>query len=92
MTQNEYAVLKTILHNYFSPTNGAGTEEDIDGEIWSNCINDSNYPSGIEGKPLSGVVSNLKQKGFVKAYHGGRDSTVCITRAGYDAFKAHNPA
>ena len=64
VTENEKAVLLAIKYNYF----GSYT--------WANCINDSDKPSGIEGKRLSGVVSSLSKKGFV--YVEGSDNEAVI--------------
>lgn len=78
VTQNEYKVLRAILRNNFHNMSGAWT---IGSEIWSDCINDSQEPSGIEGKTLSAVVSSLSQKGLVKKF--GPD-VVALTAEGYN--------
>lgn len=86
LTQNESKVLKTILTNDFTMSNGAipATYEGTDW-IWSDCINDSASPSGIEGKSLSGVVSSLCKKGLVVVDGISRDACVSLTEAGFAA-------
>lgn len=88
VTASELLVLKAVFYNYFSPSNGRGLETDIDAQIWSDCINDSAKPSGIEGKALSALVSTLSQKGFLWSAGSGRDRCVGVSRAGYDTIKA----
>lgn len=78
VTQNELAVLKALNGNFFS-------NESCDW-VWSNCINDSNAPSGIEGKTLSGVVSSLCAKGLAEVDgNTGRDACIRLTEAGLAA-------
>lgn len=88
VTHAEMLVLKAVFFNHFSPSNGQGKETDIDEAIWSDCINDSAKPSGIEGKALSALVSTLCQKGFMRSSGSGQDRCVSVTRAGYDVIKA----
>lgn len=56
LTANEVAVLKSLANNYYG---------DGQGGVWSWAVNDSDTPSGIEGKALSGVVGSLAKKGVV---------------------------
>lgn len=79
VTHNEMAVLRSVLNNfYLDSTEG---EAVINNGVWSNCINDSDTPSGIEGKALSGVVSSLVKKGLL----GTNGESVYLTRPGYEA-------
>ena len=72
LTTGEYKVLRAIAFNDFG--DGPGTD------IWADCINGSKYPSGIEGKALSGVVASLAKKGFIRSEGTGRDATIRIVR------------
>jgi hypothetical protein len=72
LTTGEYKVLRSIAFNEFG--DGPGTD------IWADCINGSKYPSGIEGKALSGVVASLAKKGFIRCEGTGRDATIRIVR------------
>ena len=72
LTTNEYKVLRAIAFNDFG--DGPGTD------IWADCINESRYPSGIEGKALSGVVASLAKKGFIRCEGKGRDAGIRIVR------------
>lgn len=79
ITTNELAVLNALSNNHFG-----------DGEpcvwIWSNCINQSSKPSGLEGKSLSGVVSSLCSKGLAEVDgNTGRDACIRLTPAGVAA-------
>lgn len=77
ITANELAVLKALNSNHF----GSAGEW-----VWSNCINDSSSPSGIEGKALSGVVSSLCSKGLAQVDgNTGREACVRITPEGVAA-------
>lgn len=55
VTPSEKAVLIALRDNYYGDV------------TWTNCINDSDSPSGIEGKALSGVVASLSKKRLVIA-------------------------
>lgn len=78
LTTNELAVLNALNSNYFSGEPGDW--------VWSNCINDSNKPSGLEGKALGGVVSSLCQKGLAEQDgNTGREACIRLTPAGIAA-------
>jgi hypothetical protein len=85
ITDKEGKVLKAVLTNDFTMSNGRVPEK-YDGPdwIWSDCINDTRFPSGIEGKTLSGVVSSLCRKGLLKS----DGECVALTEAGFTAAKA----
>lgn len=76
ITEQERRVLDAIAHNYF-----LDGDEPLGKAVWSNCINDSDKPSGVEGKALSGIVSSLVQKKLV----GSDRECVWIKQAGLDA-------
>lgn len=80
LTENEIAVLMAIYANNF--------HGDPDGPIWADCINDSALPSGLEGKALAAVCSNLAQKGLITTEGTGRDSTITLTPAGLERGRA----
>lgn len=58
LTDNEKAVMKALANNHYGDK-GDG--------VWSSAVNDSNQPSGIEGKALSGVVGSLCKKGYISS-------------------------
>lgn len=80
LTPNEKAVLIALVYNHYS------TSDDENGMTWANCINDSDKPSGIKGKTLSGVVSSLAKKGWLSCGGSGNDAT--IAWATPEAFRA----
>ncbi len=85
ITSNERKVLRAVLTNYFTSLNGGlPTEYEVE-SVWANCINDSNEPSGVEGKRLSGVISSLNSKGLVRSSGKGEDACVALTEDGYNA-------
>lgn len=79
VTANELKVLLAIRHNWFSSGDPVGCE------VWSLQIDDSNEPSGLAGRTLSGVCASLAKKGLVKTSGSGREQTIALTQAGYDA-------
>lgn len=79
LTSNEIAVIKALAFNNYS----IGYGDDLEGATWSECINDSLAPSGIEGRSLSGVVSSLCQKGLIVSSEYDRNEwTISWTEAG----------
>ena len=84
LTNKEFAVLRAIATNCFNHMNyGIPTcYEEANAEVWTNCINDAKYPSGLEGKALSGVCSSLVRKGLIQSF----DETIVLTQKGYEAF------
>lgn len=87
ITANEAAVLRSIATNCYNVLNYGvpSCYEEANNEIWTDLINDAEYPSGIEGKALSGVCGSLARKGLILSFDGGRDSTIMMTKEGYDA-------
>lgn len=92
ITSNEAAVLQAIATNCYNVLNyGVPTcFEEANQEIWTNLINDAKYPSGIEGKALSGVCSSLVKKGLIHSFTGFEkgDATVALTEEGFNAYRA----
>jgi DNA-binding MarR family transcriptional regulator len=79
LTENELAVVKALAFNNYS----IGYCDDLEGATWSEFINDSAAPSGIEGRSLSGVVSSLCQKGLIASSEYDRNEwTISWTEAG----------
>lgn len=65
LTENEFAVLQSLAFNNYG---------DGGSDVWSWAVNDSQMPSSLTGKVLSGVVSSICQKGLYKTAHaGGKD-------------------
>ena len=56
ITENEQKVLRSLANNHYGEK-GHG--------VWSWAVNDSDTPSNIEGKALSGVIGSLCKKGFI---------------------------
>jgi hypothetical protein len=91
LTTLEIAVLDCIARNTYQPVNGdvPDTFEDTS-SIWSRLILDSSstYVGTIRPRSLPGVVASLSKKGLVTTYEDGKDSTVALTRAGFEAWEA----
>lgn len=65
LTENEFAVLQSLAFNNYG---------DWGSDVWSWAVNDSQKPSGLTGKTLSGVVSSLCTKGLYRTNDaGGKD-------------------
>lgn len=85
-TANEMAVLQALAFNNFS----VGMCDDFQGATWSDCINDSEKPSGIQGRSLSGVVSSLCQKGYItSAEYDTNEWTISWTDMGREFARAN---
>jgi hypothetical protein len=82
ITENERKVLTAILHNYYN-----SSVNPVDIEVWSLQIEDSQKPSGLHGRTISGVCSSLAKKGLVTTGGSGREQTIALTQAGYDEVK-----
>ena len=87
VTPKEMAVLMAIRFNDF------GNGDNLDGsEVWADCINDSRFPSGVEGKSLSSIIASLNKKGLVVSNgHKGRDACVSLTEAAAAVFNVAEP-
>ena len=67
LTESEFAVLQSLAFNYYG---------DGGSDVWSFAVNDSDKPSGLTGKILSGVVASICKKGLYKvADAGGKDGS-----------------
>lgn len=87
ITVKEWQVLQAIYHNNYHDSGGPDTP------IWSDCINDSARPSGIEGKALGGIVASLHRKGLVLIGGYVRDEqTIALTVEGQACVEARSPA
>jgi hypothetical protein len=86
ITENEAAVLRAIACNCFNNLNYSTpkTYDECNGDIWADLINDSAYPSDIEGKTLSGVCGSLARKGFIKTSGKGKDCGITMTENGFN--------
>lgn len=82
LTENEKKVLKSIYYNFFGNSPGDW--------VWSDCINESKFPSGLHGKTLSGVVASLAKKNLVYCDGRGRDACVMINPNGINAIREIN--
>ena len=62
-TENEYAVLQSLAFNHYG---------DGGSDVWSWAVNDSQKPSGLTGKTLSGVVASICKKGLYTSHSFGK--------------------
>ena len=89
ITANEAAVLRSIATNCYNVMNYGvpSCYEEANQEIWTNLLNDAEFPSGLEGKTLSGVCGSLAKKGLTKSFTGfeAGEATIMMTKEGYDA-------
>lgn len=87
ITENEAKVLRAIATNCFNVLNyGIPTcYEEANNGTWSDCIDDAKIPSGLAPRTIAGVCGSLARKGMVRSYDEGRDSTIDMTEAGFDA-------
>lgn len=78
-TDKEIAVIRSLANNYY------GNEGD---GVWSDCINQSNTPSGLTDTSLPGVVASLVKKGVITSeeYEKNR-SVIWVTKAGAEILK-----
>lgn len=80
LTKMERDVLNAVVGSEFHDGN-----DPVDNFVWFDCVSDD---LSIKGKTLSGVVSSLVQKGFVRTQDEGREAVIAITRAGFEALSA----
>ena len=62
LTANEYEVLQSLAFNNYG---------DGGSDVWSWAVNESQKPSTISGKALSGVVGSICKKGLYKTGDNG---------------------
>lgn len=88
ITKLEAAVLDHIALNLYQPTNGGvpDTFEDT-AAIWSLQILDSKSELKVEARSLPGVCSSLTKKGLTESYPDGKESTISLTEAGFEAWQ-----
>jgi hypothetical protein len=86
ITQNEHAVLRSLLTNYYTSHNGGipDTYEAGDFAVWTHSIADAHEPYRGTPRSLPGIVSSLVKKGLVKSEGGGKDDCTYLTEAGYN--------
>lgn len=106
ITNNERIALNMIALNTYQPANGSRPESFKEtSSIWSSLITDTSAPETLKGKTLSATCASLAKKSLVTTYDDTRltrgrrfsgaladESTICLTRAGYDAWSAEFPA
>tara|TARA_R110002020_G_scaffold130222_2_gene291399 strand:- start:248 stop:562 length:315 start_codon:yes stop_codon:yes gene_type:complete len=93
LTESETKVLIALATNHY------GGLDDHD-PTWSACcvgwrdsINDSSFPSGIEGKALSGVVGSLSKKGLLTSEWYENDLySLWLTKEGVAAAEELRPS
>ena len=79
LTQNEKVVIEAIIDNEYI-CHERNDENLINYPVWTFVCEDS----GIKGKSLSGVIPSLTQKGLVESSQDGNDSTIWLTRKGFE--------
>ena len=90
-TVKEQAVLVAIYWNFYGNcgiSERTGREQRLDSPVWSDCINHSSKPSGVEGRSLPGVVSSLAKKGLVTCDKDSEGDLITLTEAGLAALPA----
>jgi hypothetical protein len=93
VTKMEAAVLDHIATNSYQPTNYGRPERFEDtGSIWRHSILDSSSETTVSKSSLPGVTSSLVKKGLIKCTEDGKDSTIALTRDGFDTWLANFPA
>lgn len=87
ITENEAKVLRAIATNCFNVLNYGipSSYEDASNWVWTDCLNDAKFPSGIEGKSLSGVCGSLSKKGLIESDDCPGEESILLTEAGFDA-------
>ena len=74
LTDKEHSVMQALMFNNYGE-NGDG--------VWSWAVNDSDKPSCVSGKELSGVVGSLAKKGLLSSEEYERNQAVIyLTKAG----------
>lgn len=81
LTANEINVLEAILFNEYND----GCE--INYPVYTKLLAD--YTGGLNGLSLSGTVSSLDQKGFTFSLKDGKNSTISVTKTGFEALMAN---
>lgn len=74
--------MEQIVLNEMNSLNGAAPNKDTninDLDVWTDCIEDA---GNIQGKQLSGVMSQLVQKGLIRSFGKGREATTQVTKDG----------
>lgn len=79
VTDLEKSVINAILDNEYMSLE-RDDEKVIDYPCWTFVCEDS----GVKGKKLSGVISSLVKKGIIGTLEEGKESTVWITKLGFN--------
>jgi hypothetical protein len=77
VTDKQRAVLRALLHNVFHDATPLDARAEV--QVWANLINDSEAPSGIEGKALGAIIASLVKRELVSTDGEG----ICLTLAGH---------
>jgi hypothetical protein len=93
LTESETKVLIALATNDYAGLWGHDPKESYCCVGWSNTINDSSFPSGIEGKALSGVVGSLSKKGLLTSdWYENNLYTLWLTKEGVAAAEELRPS
>jgi hypothetical protein len=87
LTELEAKLLRNIALNDYQPLNGGEPKLfSQTSAVWSNCLDCG--PETIAKKSIPGIVASLVKKGLVWTMDAGTDSTIALTEAGFNAYKA----
>lgn len=78
LTDNEFKVLRSLDNSEYG--------EVLRDDVWTFTIADN---SDLSGKIISGTVSSLVKKGFVKVGGWGEEATIRMTEEGTKAYIAY---
>lgn len=79
VTELQAKMLRKIALDDYTPLNGAEPESHEDTSTWAEMI--------IESPQDKGVFTSLMNAGLVWRAEDGKDSTVGLTEAGFEAYK-----
>lgn len=82
MTKLEKEVLRAVLESDYQDK-----QDPVGHPVWYLEENDVNMKKG----QLSGAISSCVKKGFVEVVQEDKDSTITLTKLGYDIFNASEP-
>lgn len=83
LTNNEITMLCMIATSEYCNNGSPPTMASECTPVWSNCLR------GLPSTSIPGVISSLSKKGLVACYGRGKDATVELTSAGFDAWSAN---
>jgi len=83
LTPNEENILLCVITNDYQ-TFKKDDKAMIGSPTWTFVCEES----GLSGKVISGTISSLTKKGFVGSNRDGNDSTIWVTKEGFEALNS----